>query len=317
MASKEVTDPKIRQIIEKVLSTRMPYIERENETLKREYFFVRSVDSLLNDSGKVVSITYDYSDYSLFVNASFYLFLVLCGIYAIFILLVISWVTRKIITVPLNELSQRMKIFSQNREYNKLDIKKDDEIGRLIQAYNNLVDELHTTSESEQYYKEQSTRDQLTGLYNRHYMMGRYSVYCGNLRKQGKAYSFIMWDIDHFKDINDSYGHSVGDEVLKCVSAILSSMVGGDGIVVRHGGEEFLAIIHLNSRAVIGRVEKIRTIVEKEVQEKLNILVTISAGIAFYNEIAHSEDRIKLVDLADKRLYEAKEAGRNRVVYPG
>lgn len=312
-----ITDPKIKQIVQNVIQTQLPYTEYDdNDKLKREFFFINSLTTVLLDTEKVIDITYDYSEYTSYLNSSVRYMVIFFALYVIFILLIISWVTRGIITTPLEELSKRMWLFSKDRKYNKLKIKKKDEIGHLVEAYNHLVDELHSASESKKYYKEKSTRDHLTGLYNRHYIMDRFHKFCAKYSEQERPFAFVIWDIDHFKDINDTYGHSVGDEVLQRISGVLSQMVGDEGVVARYGGEEFVAIVHLDNSDVIKITETIRILVEQKLQTTQKVSVTISAGIAFYDELIPHEDYKNLIDIADKRLYVAKNSGRNRVVYP-
>jgi diguanylate cyclase (GGDEF)-like protein len=125
--------------------------------------------------------------------------------------------------------------------------------------------------------------------------------------------SVIMVDLDYFKRVNDSYGHAIGDEVLKRVTHLLSGVLRAGDAVVRWGGEEFLLILPRVSVAVAGRVaERARAAVEEAdvSQAGVKLRVTLSAGVA---ERAPGEPRDEMVKRADEALYRAKALGRNRV----
>jgi diguanylate cyclase (GGDEF)-like protein len=127
-----------------------------------------------------------------------------------------------------------------------------------------------------------------------------------------------MFDIDHFKKVNDTYGHLAGDCVIKKVSAVARSMVREGDILVRYGGEEFLAILPAASKEDCRKVaERIRRGVEEsEVADGERLIrVTISVGISACPE-SDVEGEQDLVRKADEALYSAKESGRNRVALP-
>jgi diguanylate cyclase (GGDEF)-like protein len=164
-----------------------------------------------------------------------------------------------------------------------------------------------------------SRSDRLTGLPNRSYFDERSQAELSRARRHGHAISLAMIDIDHFKRFNDTMGHAAGDIALKAVGATIQRQVRASDLVVRYGGEEFVAVFPgMNAHAAMERMELVR----KEVAAlALEIPrhngpcgVTISAGIAGYGvDGVEVED---LLDCADGRLYQAKEAGRNRLVGP-
>jgi len=123
-----------------------------------------------------------------------------------------------------------------------------------------------------------------------------------------------MVDIDHFKQINDSYGHQVGDYVLVELCKVLNEGLRATEIISRYGGEEFTVIIpqaDYDVTLVVG--EKIRSLVEEHDFEYngLKLPVTVSVGVALFPQMA--VNRNSLVEMADKALYKAKRSGRNRV----
>jgi diguanylate cyclase (GGDEF)-like protein len=134
-------------------------------------------------------------------------------------------------------------------------------------------------------------------------------------RRYGSALSIVMVDVDYFKRVNDSYGHGVGDEVLKLVAGVLAAELRRHDIVARYGGEEF-ALLLAETPAEPARVlaERCRRRIEAAVLKAaaVTVRVTASVGIAAYPR--PGVERVsQLIDRADEALYQAKEAGRNRV----
>ncbi len=158
--------------------------------------------------------------------------------------------------------------------------------------------------------------DPLTGIYNRRFGMTRLHEEFGRTLRMEAPLGLMMVDLDHFKEVNDVYGHLVGDRVLiRLANAAKSVMREGD-ILVRYGGEEFLAILPGASRKdVLNIAERLRRkILESTVANGEDVIkVTVSIGGISYpeNDAANETD---LVDRADKALYQAKESGRNCVV---
>lgn len=149
--------------------------------------------------------------------------------------------------------------------------------------------------------------DALTGTYNRKIMTEIVDKDKHFLSNQ-KDISVIMFDLDHFKNINDAYGHSVGDNVLIEISSLISSLLPDDSKFIRWGGEEFVIISYDTLETTISLAERIRSAVEEKTFDVPN--VTISAGIAPYDG-SNYEITIKH---ADEALYKAKENGRNCVI---
>jgi diguanylate cyclase (GGDEF)-like protein len=163
---------------------------------------------------------------------------------------------------------------------------------------------------------ESSVRDALTRAYNRRYLVERLGSEIAYARRHTAPLSLIMFDLDHFKRVNDTYGHIAGDDVLRDVSALVSRMIRTEDVFARYGGEEFVVLArgigHLNA----GRfAERLRAAVEQlEISTGSDLVkVTISAGYATLDELDEGRRTPEgLVRLADARLYGAKSAGRNR-----
>lgn len=163
--------------------------------------------------------------------------------------------------------------------------------------------------------QQQSVRDPLTGLYNRRYLEESMQRELGRAKREQTSLSVIMLDLDHFKRINDQYGHSAGDKVLVAVSELLKSAMRGEDLICRFGGEEFTLILPGAAFEIaLQRAEQIRLSVEQlriDLGQESALQVTSSLGIATYP--IHGDDAQALLDLADNALYEAKDAGRNQV----
>lgn len=179
------------------------------------------------------------------------------------------------------------------------------------------VKDVTETAIYEQKLIEMNMRDGLTGIYNRRYLEHRlHEEYERSLRSK-KPFSLVMIDIDHFKNINDTYGHQCGDFILRSISADISSCTRKTDIVARYGGEEFCCLLFDSPITGAVRVaEQFRKLVGSKMynysysDEPLS--VTISAGVA---ELAiENESASELVARADNALYEAKKTGRNKVV---
>lgn len=158
--------------------------------------------------------------------------------------------------------------------------------------------------------------DPLTKMYNRRFGMDRLKEEYGRSLRTGAPLAILMLDIDHFKHVNDKYGHIVGDKVLVEFSQAIKNHLRKSDVFIRYGGEEFLAILPgapLAGLAILS--EKIRKLVENLVIEhdEDHIQITVSMGGTSIPEYK-VEDSDEMIAIADKFLYEAKETGRNKAV---
>jgi diguanylate cyclase (GGDEF)-like protein len=124
--------------------------------------------------------------------------------------------------------------------------------------------------------------------------------------------SAVLLDLDHFKQINDGYGHGAGDDVLAAVGEVLTGSLRASDFAGRHGGEEFLILLPgTDSAGALQAAEKVRVAIEKIAVSQVDRPITASLGVAAYPTDALDSDT--LVRMADRALYAAKRAGRNRV----
>jgi len=156
--------------------------------------------------------------------------------------------------------------------------------------------------------------DSLTGLYNRRVILDRLNERIKYVRRYGEELSLIMLDIDHFKKVNDQYGHLIGDGGLEKIAVLVQQNIRATDVVGRYGGEEFIIILlktGLPSAVdVAERVRKAIEAAEMKDSEGNVFSVTVSEGVSSYKP---AEDERSLISRADDALYRAKENGRNQV----
>ena len=164
-----------------------------------------------------------------------------------------------------------------------------------------------------------SITDALTGLHNRGYMIDRLNLEFKRAERNQESLTCLMIDLDHFKQVNDTYGHKFGDVILRAVSRRLRGLIRETDIFGRYGGEEFLIVLP-NTSLEGGELlaEKLRAGLEAErvTYECFSLMVTASFGVAS-TEIAEVITADHLLQLSDRALYQAKESGRNRVCVAG
>ena len=191
-----------------------------------------------------------------------------------------------------------------------------DEQGNIIGAVETFSTDMGGISARQQLRElRHSTRtDMLTGIGNRTYLEGRLRAGLAEFENQEGGMAVLFIDVDHFKRVNDTYGHEVGDKVLRMVGTTLKQTIRKTDAVGRWGGEEFLVILYeMGTLEVLKAVcEKLRTLVEMSRLdlEEQSIQVTISMGATLLRPQDTPES---LVHRADALMYESKQAGRNRV----
>jgi diguanylate cyclase (GGDEF)-like protein len=171
------------------------------------------------------------------------------------------------------------------------------------------------------FLENKSHTDPLTSLNNRAYLDETLPGLFERSQQSGQPLSLVFSDLDHFKRINDTYGHGAGDQVLVSVAGMMQSVLRDNDIVARYGGEEFVCLLPGADEAGAARVaERLRKLVESQaisLEDGRCVNVTISAGCATASERSTFSSFREFLSAADRCLYEAKNAGRNRVVSLG
>lgn len=160
-----------------------------------------------------------------------------------------------------------------------------------------------------------ATKDALTGLANRRFLETNISPLLAGIKRRNATMGVLMCDLDFFKQVNDEYGHDVGDAVLKTLATIMQEAVRESDIVIRYGGEEFLILLtDCEIDMAIEVAEKIRATVEEQLfrVENLSIRKTLSIGVSIFP--VDGEGFWQCVKHADIALYKAKDSGRNKVL---
>jgi len=158
-------------------------------------------------------------------------------------------------------------------------------------------------------------RDPLTKIYNKKYFMDQLSAEVAYAKRHGSPLSLVLFDLDHFKRVNDTFGHVAGDAVLIDTAKVVQAMLRAEDVFARYGGEEFVILLRGTPLADAGVLaERLRASIDDHdfTSDGKRLPVSTSVGVAQYE--SDTTDAIALVAAADSALYAAKEAGRNRVL---
>lgn len=178
-------------------------------------------------------------------------------------------------------------------------------------AYQDLLE-----AEAQKMLFDKATRDVLTGLYNRTFLTETLRKEFAFAARHGQALTVLMFDVDRFKTVNDTFGHAGGDYVLRTIADVLQRTLRVEDVLGRYGGEEFLLVAReLSPAGAVVLAERLRTMVERHefLVAGTKVSVTVSVGVVTSKNVK-VENWEALVDAADQALYLAKQSGRNRVV---
>ena len=185
--------------------------------------------------------------------------------------------------------------------------------GHISSLRRNLIISKSEQAKSIEIIREMAIRDELTGLYNRRHVMELLDYEKNRSSRGGGLFCLAILDIDHFKNVNDTYGHLVGDAVLQAVANTMKTTMRNTEYCARYGGEEFLIVLTQTdiNGALIG-AERVRTNIEKIPFPDIgsDFKITVSIGLSEYKM---REDVDSIIARADEALYRAKNGGRNRV----
>jgi len=250
-----------------------------------------------------------YSESSLkaFKLQAFLLLIALAAILAFSI-----WYHARTLTRPIMSITKATSELAAGNLKHRIDITSSDEIGLMaknIQHMAHSLDKIYSDLEQE------ASTDPVTGLANRRLLSSVFIKETSRAKRHGETIAVVMLDIDHFKQVNDTYGHAIGDEVLKHIAGICKRMLREHDYCFRYGGEEFVLLIAANRSAELPQiVERLRKQIADTPWDKGTdrIAATASFGVSRY--LNDGERLEQLLDAADSALYQAKRRGRNCIV---
>lgn len=214
----------------------------------------------------------------------------------------------------INEDTSHLEVYGVSRDITERKLNE----RLLMQANQELQSHVKKIEQLRMELQEQAIHDPLTGLYNRRYLAEYLAHELKRAERENIPISLLLMDVDHFKSINDSYGHKTGDKFLIAIAEVLQNNSRGSDIACRYGGEEFILVLPgTDIQIAYDRAEQFRLqCAQIKIQyEKVEISITVSAGIATYPD--HAEMAEDLILKADKALYHSKQHGRNRVTIWG
>jgi diguanylate cyclase (GGDEF)-like protein len=226
----------------------------------------------------------------------------------------LNWRLQKRLTAPIRELINMVRFVAEHKRYHKrLDSGQDDEIGDLILGVNTMLNTIET--HEKQLYR-RANYDKLTKLPNRHLLMERLSHSINNATRYQTEIAVLFLDLDRFKVINDSLGHTIGDELLVQVTAKLVKMMRNTDTICRWGGDEFVILLEN-----IDQAEDIQFVIDKIIDGLImptlvaghQLHVSTSIGIARFPQ--DGEDSLSLLKHADLSMYHAKADGIGQFRY--
>ncbi len=218
---------------------------------------------------------------------------------------------------PVSRLVSRMHQVGEGKFPEIETVQTRDEFGYLINQFQDMVIRLKEKQDEvdqvQSLLEEQATTDSLTGLYNRRYLYDLYPKLLSDAKRQGNSITVILADLDKFKQVNDKYGHIVGDHVLTHVSEIMRNCCRVSDFVFRIGGEEFLVLTTggLNGGEILA--EKIRNKIEQSPLKAGDLILSVTSSFGVAQLESTDASLSDILARADKALYAAKDSGRNQV----
>ena len=233
----------------------------------------------------------------------------------------ISKIKKELITLDMSEASQRELKVVQTKLVDTIhkietSIKANCKIisDHKIQ-FNSLNEQIRKLQEELLIAKEEKQTDFLTNVFNRRAYHNEIEKVEKNYSIFNNKYAIIFYDIDHFKRINDTYGHTSGDEVLKNFASILKKLTRTEDVIARYGGEEFIALVNYEKEEeILGYLTRVKNAISSTnfIYKEESIHIKFSAGVSFRNKYDSYSDAKKR---ADELLYEAKSKGRDKIIF--
>lgn len=340
--SEEVDFAKVTNTKGKILSQSGTFI---NDPQRMQIF----VEDIMLDTEKLGELTIGVNTRQAYehINAQRFKFLQRELFITLIIVLGEFFALSYLIIRPVTIISKSLTISDNSTTAKKIPLSSNDEFGQLAEQFNKLNQQLNDANielqtrvdfadkqlrknvkelkaqkaeltQMNMNFQMLSVTDALTGLYNRRYFEEHLEIEKNLSQRHSDEISLILMDIDHFKNINDSYGHINGDEVLKQIAKVIQKRIRKTDIACRIGGEEFVVICkQTGKKAALQLAEKLRKSVLEHVIpiEQYKVSVTISSGVVNLNQENFNSHADHLYRFADLALYFSKENGRNAVTH--
>lgn len=235
------------------------------------------------------------------------------SIVTLVMLLFLSLRWRALFTQPITDLIAAMQTVAATKNYHsRLNSRRRDEFDDLYQGFNTMIAEI---SERDERLSKLATTDPLTGLANRRHAIETMQTMATRAYRKREALGLIMLDIDFFKQVNDRYGHPVGDQVIREIAAILQASAREYDLAARFGGEEFIVLCDgSTSENTVAVAERIRLAVEEcRIEYAPGEFMNVSVSLGVFSTTPQENPTIEQwIHAADQALYRAKNMGRNR-----
>ncbi|MGL4318134.1 MAG: diguanylate cyclase domain-containing protein [Pseudomonas sp.] len=232
----------------------------------------------------------------------------------------IAIVASRALTRPLKSMTQAVQNFSREHRVSALPEQRRDELGLLARSFRQMQEEvlshLEELNQSRNALEHLARHDPLTGLPNRRVFFERLEHALAHSRRSGKQLAVLFIDLDHFKELNDSLGHSLGDHVLQAVATLLRSATRESDTVARLGGDEFVILFEVveDAQQVIGILQKLHERFQLPMLlDGHEVQVQASMGVSLFPR--DGDDIESLVQQADRAMYKAKNSGRNTYAF--
>lgn len=232
----------------------------------------------------------------------------------------IAIVASRALTRPLKSMTQAVQSFSREHRVSALPEQRRDELGLLarsfVQMQQEVLSHMEELNQSRNALEHLARHDPLTGLPNRRVFFERLEHALAHSRRSGKQLAVLFIDLDHFKELNDSLGHSLGDHVLQAVATLLHSATRESDTVARLGGDEFVILFEVveDAQQVIGILQKLHERFQLPMLiDGHEVQVQASMGVSLFPR--DGDDIESLVQQADRAMYKAKNAGRNTYAF--
>ncbi|MDH5719556.1 MAG: diguanylate cyclase [Spirochaetia bacterium] len=337
-SSKELSLPedfeshKIKAMANYQFSGESYYLEIDSKNM-RTYFLIPMGIPLLEKYALV--LVYELEDMQSTASVLYRQSFIIVFIFLL-INLIFGLIHYRMIVIPVKEVYKISRQIAKGNFDARANIKGNDELAELSRSLNfmgrtlkerfeNILNERDVVLKQKEKIEEMASQDELTGLYNRRYLFSKIESEIAKAVNENKSIGFLMLDIDYFKNFNDTYGHQIGDEVLKHVAEQIKKQSRDKDTVARYGGEEFSVLLpDTDEKGLKIAAERIRSRVENtQVASKKGLMnVTISIGGTIVdNELINTalsanKSISKVMNLmiyfADTALYAAKDKGRNR-----